>query len=331
MLSPLALTADVELKSTKDGYGDALVELGDIDKNVFLASSDVVMSTGSGAFSQKYPDRYFEMGVSEQNMAAFGAGLASTGKTVFISAYSAFSPYRNFDQIRTQIAYSNLNVKIVGTHSGFSDGGDGATHQALEDIALMKSLPNINVFTPSDYWEAKKSTLLAASIKGPCYIRLYRVATPVFTTKDTHFRHDDFCEYASGDDAVIFSYGPVSYECLKASKYLKEKGFGLSVVGIHSTAHLTFQELEKHVHNKKHVFIAEEHQINGGIGSDIARILSEYGNYKVKVIAVDKQFGESASYYELLTKHGLDEGGIIKKVLSFVGVASIMGNKSSTK
>ena len=220
-----------EMVPTRNGYGEGLLEAGKKDKDVVVLCADLSESTRSEYFQDKFPERFVELGVAEQNMASLAAGMALAGKTVFISSYAVFSPGRNNEQIRTTIALNDVNVKIGGAHAGVSVGPDGATHQALEDIAIMRVMPNMKVLYPCDAEEARKATLAASSIKGPVYIRLARAETPVITTKKTPFRIGRAEVFAEGKDVTIIASGPLVYEALKAANKVNAS---VEVINLHT-------------------------------------------------------------------------------------------------
>src|SRR3989338_3505331 len=223
-LSKKLFAHDIDQTPTRNGYGDALLDLGENNPDVVVLSADLAESTRAMAFGKKYPDRFFEVGVAEQNMMGVAAGLALSGKIPFISSYATFSPGRNWDQLRVSVCYSRANVKVVGSHAGLSVGPDGATHQALEDIAMTRVLPNLTVVVPCDYEEAKKCTRAAAGLSGPVYFRLAREKTPVFTTVDTPFKIGRAEILRDGDDLTIIGCGPVLYEALVAADELSKHG-----------------------------------------------------------------------------------------------------------
>jgi transketolase len=306
----------MELKSTKEGYRDALLELGENNSNVIVVCADLTKSTGSDKFAQKFPDRFFEVGVAEQNMAGISAGLALSGKTVFMASYAAFSPGRNYDFIRTQICYSNANVKIIGSHAGFSDGPDGATHQMLEDIAMMRALPNMTVISPCDFWEAKKAVLESAKINGPVYIRLYRETTPILTKKEDVFKAGKWQNLKEGRDVCILAHGPVVAEALASCEKLIEQKISAQVINASTIKPLDEEMLLELAERFKALFVVEEHQKAGGLGGAVCEFLSNKNPTNVIILGADNTFGESGKYHELLTKHKLDKNGIAEAVLA---------------
>ena len=306
-----------EFKSTREGYGAALLELGESNPNVVVVCADLTKSTDSDKFAQKFPERFFETGVAEQNMAGVSAGLALSGKTVFMASYAAFSPGRNYDFIRTQICYSNANVKIIGSHAGFSDGGDGATHQMLEDVAMMRVLPNTSVISPCDYWETRKAVLESAKVAGPVYIRLYREATPMITKKDNGFKIGRWTTLRGGTNVSILAHGPVVAEALASCQKLAEHKISAQVVNASTIKPLDEEMLLELAGKFKTLFVVEEHQKAGGLGGAVCEFLSANKPIKITVLGADNSFGESGKYYELLAKHKLDRNGIAEAVLKF--------------
>jgi len=304
-----------EFKSIREGYGDALLELGEKNADVVAICADLTRSTDSAKFAEKFPERFVQVGVSEQNLAGISAGLALGGKTVFMVSYAAFSPGRNYDFIRNQICYPNLDVKIIGSHAGFSDGPDGATHQMLEDISMMRVLPNTTVVSPCDYWEAKKAVSMSAGIKGPVYIRLYREPTPVITDKDDSLETGKWRVLKSGSDVCIISHGPVINEVLKSYEYLKEQKISAQVINAAFIKPFDSDMLLEIARKFKHILVVEEHQKAGGLGGAVCEYLSEKMPCKVTVLGADGVFGESAKYHELLEKHGLDAKSIGRAVV----------------
>lgn len=305
----------IEKKPTRHGYGDAIAEIGEKNTAVVVLTADLSESTRSHIFAKKFPERFIEVGIAEQNMAGISAGLALSGKIPFMTSYSIFSPGLNWLTIRTSICYSQANVKIVSTHSGFSDGGDGATHQALEDIALTRVLPNMVVLAPADYYEAKKAVYAAVEHKGPVYIRLSREATPVFTTEDTPFGIGKAQILMDGKDITVIACGPLVYKALEAAQSLVKNGVECEVINCPSIKPLDEVTILTSVEKTKKVVTIEEHQINGGLGSAICELLSDRFPVQVKRLGAMDTFGESGKYEELLGKYGLSTEKIIQAIL----------------
>lgn len=305
----------MEFRSTREGYGDALLELGEKDANVVLVCADLTESTRSNKFAQKFPERFVQVGVAEQNLAGISAGLALSGKTVFMASYAAFSPGRNYDYIRTQICYSNANVKIIGSHAGLSAGPDGATHQMLEDVALMRTMPNTTVLSPCDYWEAKKAVVESAKINGPVYIRLCRESTAKLTKEEADFEIGKWTVMSEGSNICIIGHGPILGEALQALEKLSENQVHPQIVNASTIKPLDRTMLLEISSSFKEIYVLEEHQKNGGLGGAICEFLSEQNPTKVTILGVDNGFGESGKYYQLLAKFGLDKNGIVRAVL----------------
>jgi transketolase len=300
---------------SRDGFGKAIVELGEKDQNVWVLTADVSESTRTHWFAEKFPDRFVQVGVAEQNLAGVAAGIAATGKTVFISAYGVFSPGRNWDQLRVSICYNDVPVILHGSHTGLTVGPDGATHQALEDLAITRVIPNLIVICPSDYEQTRKAFLAVAKKKKPAYIRTSREKSPVFTTPDTQFEIGKVNVYRDGKDVAIFACGYPVYESLKAAELLKAEGIDAAVIDCHTIKPLDKKAVEEWAKKTKHIVSVEEHQVHGGLGSAIAEALAELGcPAKLKIHGVHDQFCESGSGPELLKKHKLDAAGIAETV-----------------
>ncbi|MFH0971580.1 MAG: transketolase family protein [Candidatus Micrarchaeota archaeon] len=311
---------NVEKVPTRDGLGKGLVELGARNKNVVALCCDLVESTRVNWFSEKFPDRYFEVGVSEQNMAGVAAGMAAEGKIPFIASYAVFSPGRNWDQIRISICYSQNNVKIIGAHAGISVGPDGATHQALEDIAITRCLPHMVVLSPCDWIEAKKATIAMGEMKGPAYIRLSRDKVPVVTSEDTPFKLGRAEVFRDGTDVTVVATGQLVYEALIAAKQLEKEGISVRVIDLHTIKPIDKDTLIEAAKETGAIVCAEEHQITGGMGSAVAEVLSENYPVPVKYVGIKDRFGESGLPDELLVKFGLKSTDIIEKAREAIGM-----------
>jgi transketolase len=306
----LDMQSKVEQPS-RDGYGRALVQLGKKNKNVVALCCDLTDSTRVAWFKEKFPKRFVEIGVAEQNMAGIAAGMATMGKIPFISSYAVFSPGRNWDQIRVSICYSKLNVKIEGAHAGISVGPDGATHQALEDIAIMRVLPNMTVIVPADANQAEKATLEAGKITGPVYLRFGREKIPLFTTLKTPFKIGKADIYHEGTEVCIIACGLMVYEAMIAAEKLKAEGISAMVINCHTIKPLDVKTLVAAAKKTGAVVTAEEHQIHGGLGSAVAEALSMHHPVPIEMVAVKDSFGESGTQKELLEKFGLTHKDII--------------------
>jgi transketolase len=305
---------DIKQVPIRNGYGEGLVILGKENPNVVVLCCDLTESTRSQAFAKAYPERFVEVGVAEQNMAGLAAGMAHEGKIAFCSSYATFSPGRNWDQIRVSVCYSGNNVKIVGAHAGISVGPDGATHQAMEDIAITRVLPRMTVLVPADAIEARKVTIAAAKFNGPVYIRLAREKTPQFTTDETPFEIGKAFVFRQGKDCTIAAAGPQVYYALEAAEELSKKGIECEVVNLVSVKPFDEATLVKSVKKTKCVVSAEEHQITGGVGSAVSEALAR--NYPVpqEFVGMPDHFGESGEPVELIQKWGMDKAAIINAV-----------------
>ncbi|MBT9171079.1 MAG: 1-deoxy-D-xylulose-5-phosphate synthase [Actinobacteria bacterium] len=314
--------ADIEQKPTRDGFGEGLLIAGEENSNVVVLSADVAKSTRCDKFAEKFPERFFQIGIAEQNLAGVAAGLGVSGKIPFISAYAAFSPGRNWEQIRTAIAYNDSNVKIAGHHSGLLTGYDGATHQILEDIALMRVLPNMKVIVPCDTIEAKKATIAAAKIWGPIYIRLAREKTPVFTDEKTPFVpgktevfwHPSTSSGRAKPQAAIIGCGPILYNALLAAKELEKEKIGTIILNNHTIKPIDEKKIIEIAKKYKAVVTVEEHSILGGLGSAVAEILAKNCPTPMEFIGTKDAFGESGNPKALMEKHGLGAKDIMAAV-----------------
>jgi transketolase len=313
-LAPDIFGAAVPRKASRDGFGRALVELGEKDMNVWALTADVSESTRTHWFAEKFPDRFVQVGVAEQNLAGVAAGIAACGKKAFISAFGAFSPGRNFDQVRVSICYNDVDVKLHASHCGLSVGPDGASHQILEDIAMMRALPNMIVLVPCDMEQARKATLAAARLTTPAYIRTSRENSPVFTTPQTPFEIGKANVYRDGKDAAIFACGLQVFESLKAAEELKKKGIDAAVIDMHTIKPIDTAMIVSYSKKCRALVSVEDHQIDGGLGSAIAEVLAEHHPAHLKRIGMKGAFGESGSCAELYKKYGLDAAGIVKGV-----------------
>lgn len=317
-LSPSLFGKKVQRAAMRDGYGRGLVTAGKADRRVVVLCADVTESTRSLWFQQRFPDRFFEIGVAEQNMAGIAAGLALSGKIPFISSYAVFSPGRNWDQIRVSVCYSKANVKIGGAHAGISVGPDGATHQALEDIAIIRVLPSMTVLCPADARETEKATLAAARIDSPVYIRFGREPVPVITAPSTPFRIGRAEVYRQGNDVTIIACGTMVYEALLAAQILKRRKISALVVNLHTIKPLDGKALLACARATRAIVTAEEHQAVGGMGSAVAEFLSEHVSVPIIRVGIQDTFGESGTPGELLKKYGLTAEGIVRAALRAV-------------
>lgn len=300
-----------ELVPTRNGYGDALVALGK-NKKIMVLCADLTESTRVEKFAQKFPKQFVEVGVAEQNLVTVASGLAAIGKIPFASSYAAFCPGRCWEQIRTTICYNNQNVKIIGAHAGISVGPDGATHQALEDIATMRSLPNMVVIVPADYEQTKKATKAVAQYQGPTYLRFARNATKQMTTKNTPFAIGRAQIWRRGKDIVLIGAGPVLWQCVEAAEQLQEKyNISAMVINNHTIKPLDKITIKKAAQKCKAIVTVEEAQVTGGLGGAIAEFLSEEFPVPITRIGVQDHYGESGEPDELLKKFGFSTTHIV--------------------
>ncbi len=296
---------DVLKEPTRKGFGVGLLAAGEDSEQIVAACADLTESTQMHLFAEKFPERYVEIGVAEQNLVTVGSGLAAQGKIPFVSSYAAFSPGRNWEQIRTTICLNDQPVKIIGSHAGVSVGLDGATHQMLEDIAIMRALPNMVVLAPCDSVEAEKMTMAMADDERPNYMRLAREATPVITTKQTPFAIGKAYVYDKGNDVTIIATGTMTYHALLAADSLYKDGIDAEVIHCPTIKPLDAVTILQSVRKTGKVVTAEEHQITGGLGGAVAELLSEHYPVPMRRIGVKDRFGESGHPDELMEHFGL--------------------------
>ncbi len=302
----------------RDAFGEALVEAGRKNNNIVALTANLEESTRLSAFHQEFPDRFFDLGVAEQNLIGVAAGLALSDKIPFITSFGVFSPGRNWDQLRISVCYSRANVKIVATHCGLSVGQDGASHQALEDLAITRCLPNLIVLAPADYYETKQVIQQAIIHQGPVYIRLPRSETPIIFDSTVDFKIGQAQILQSGTDLTIFAYGPMLAIALQTAQILKSFGLMTEVINISSIKPLPEKIVINSAKKTKFVVSIEDHQIFGGLGSAVAELLSEKQPTKMMIFGVPDKFGESGQLAELYEKFGLTPtliAGKLKKVL----------------
>ncbi len=295
----------VLIEPIRKGFGRGLKAAGEKDENVVAACADLTDSTQMHLFKEAYPERFVEIGVAEQNLVTVGAGLASQGKIPFVSSYAAFSPGRNWEQIRTTICLNEQPVNVVGSHAGVSVGPDGATHQMLEDITLMRALPNMTVIAPGDSIEAEKATKALAENKKPSYMRLAREGTAIITSDKTPFEIGKAYVYTHGSDMTIIATGTMTYQALLASEILFKEGIDAEVIHCPTIKPLDAATILKSVKKTKLVITAEEHQVNGGLGGAISEFLGEHYPAPIRRVGVRDKFGQSGKPEELLEQYGL--------------------------
>lgn len=304
----------------RDGYGKALLKLIGNGKPVVALDADVAKSTRTVWVRDQYPEHFLDMGIAEQDMVGTASGLALGGMIPFASTYGVFLAGRAWDQIRTTVCYNNLNVKLAGAHAGISVGPDGATHQALEDVALMRVLPNMTVVVPCDTVETEKATLALAEREGPCYIRFGREAVPVITDEDSPFEIGKANVLRDGKDAVLFANGAMVYEGLEAAKQLAGEGIDLMVVNLHTVKPLDQEAVLAAARKTGRVITAEEHQAAGGMGSAVAECLAQNYPVPMRILGMQDGFGESGAPDELMKRYGFSSDAIYQAVKDFVAL-----------
>lgn len=307
-----------KLAAMRDAYGEALLELGATEPNVVVVGADTTGSLKSGVFVTKFPERFFNVGIAEQNLVSIAAGLALAGKVVYAGTYAIFVPGKSVDQIRNNIAYPNLNVKIVCSHGGISVGPDGASHQQVEDIAIMRSIPRMKVVVPADSVSTKSTIRAIASIPGPFYVRLTRPSTPIVYDSGFEYKLGKANLLREGNDVAIFACGIMVPEALQAAESLKASGVSASVVDLHTVKPIDSEMIVEWAKRCGRVVTAEEHNIMGGMGSAVAEVLGERMPTPMKRVGVMDTFGESGEAGELLRKYGLTSADIEQAASSLV-------------
>lgn len=332
-LNPSLLRKNVDQEPTRNGFGRGLLEAGRRDKQVVALCADLTESTRIQYFAEEFPERYVEVGVAEQNLVTSASGMAHVGKVPFTSSYAAFSPGRNWEQIRTTICLNEQNVKIVGSHAGVSVGPDGATHQMLEDIALMRVLPHMQVISPCDSLQAEHATLAMAAEVGPMYIRLAREKTPIITTEKTPFEIGPAYVYREGSDVTLAATGSMVYHALVTADRLHKAGVEAEVINCATIKPFDKDTLLQSAGKTGAVVTLEEAQVNGGLAGAVAETLAESQPTKMLRIGMNDRFGESGQPDELMKHFGLTATDITKQIKSWLGVKTRRSNqsKSSTK
>lgn len=303
-----------EKKDTRSGFGAGLYELGKQNKNVVALCADLTGSLKMNQFAEEFPERFFQCGIAEANMMGVAAGLTIGGKIPFVGTFANFATGRVYDQVRQSIAYSGKNVKICASHAGITLGEDGATHQIMEDIGLMKMLPGMTVINPCDFNQTKAATKAIAELEGPVYLRFGRPKVPNFTPEDQIFEIGKALLLNEGTDVTIFATGHLVWESIEAARELEQKGISTEIINIHTIKPLDVEAVLESVSKTKAVVTAEEHLLNGGLGDSIAQLLGRKMPTPIEMVAVDDQFGESGKPEELLKKYGIDSLNIIKAV-----------------
>ncbi len=303
-----------KMRNLRDAYSSALIELGYKDENVVVLDADLALSTKTKRFGTVFPNRFFDMGISEANMMGVAAGLATCGKIVFASTFAVFATGRSYDQIRQSIAYPELNVKIVATHAGISVGGDGASHQMLEDMALMRVLPNMRVIAPADATEMEDVVPAIASIEGPFYVRIGRADAPIIFEKHGHFKIGKGYVLRKGNDATIIATGTMTAEALKAYDILKKKGIEARVIHMPTVKPIDSRVIRRASRETSFIVTAEEHNIIGGLGDAVSMAIQD-DPIPLLRIGVNDVFGESGEAIELMRKYGLTAENMAKQVV----------------
>jgi transketolase len=310
--------AFTEKKDTRSGFGAGLLELGKANPSVVALCADLTGSLKMDAFQKEFPERFYQAGIAEANMIGLAAGLATGGKIPFTGTFANFSTGRVYDQIRQSVAYSEKNVKICASHAGLTLGEDGATHQILEDIGMMRMLPNMTVICPADYTQTKQATLAIANHHGPVYLRFGRPSWPVFIPVDLPFEIGKAQILQEGSDVAIIATGHMVWKALMASEVLQEQGIMATVINMHTIKPLDEQAVLRAVSVTGCVVTAEEHQRNGGLGDAVAQLLAAHHPVPMEMVAVEDTFGESGTPDQLLVKYGLDTPDIVRKALRVI-------------
>ncbi len=299
--------------ATRASYGEALAELGGENENVVVLDADLSGATKTSVFAKKFPDRFFDVGIAEQDLMGTATGMATFGKIPYVSTFAVFAAGRAYDQVRNTIAHTNSNVKICATHAGITVGEDGATHQMLEDIGMMKAIPNMTVICPSDDTQTKWIIKEISKIDGPVYVRLSRLATPVIYEEDNQFEIGKGVQIGNGTDATIIAAGVTVAEALKAQEILKGKGIDVRVVDMHTIKPIDKELIIKCAKETKRIITIEDHSTIGGLGSSVCDVLSENYPTKVEKMGINDKFGESGKAEELMRFYGIDAQAIVEK------------------
>jgi transketolase len=302
-------------KDTRSGFGEALYELGQTNPNVVALCADLIGSLKMEKFAKDFPERFFQTGIAEANMIGISAGLTIGGKIPFAGTFASFATGRVYDQIRQSVAYSNKNVKIAASHAGLTLGEDGATHQMLEDLGLMKMLPNMTVINPCDFNQTKAATLAAAEWIGPVYLRFGRPVVPNFTPASQKLIIGKAITLQEGNDVSIFATGHLVWKALEAAEILEQSGISAEVINIHTIKPLDQEAILHSAAKTRCIVSAEEHMMNGGLGDSIAQVLARFNPTPMEMVAVNDTFGESGKPEELLTKYGVDTSNIVEAAL----------------
>ena len=301
-----------EKKATRQSYGETLEKLGEKYSDIVVLDADLATATKTINFAKKFPERFFDMGIAEANMMSTAAGMATIGKVPFASTFAVFAAGRSYDQIRNSICYPNLNVKICATHSGITVGEDGATHQMLEDISMMRTLPNMKVLSPADDIETKWAIEEAYKQKGPVYVRLSRLATPIIYNENQKFEFGKMIQIGNGIDATVFATGDVVAEAVKAKEVLAGKGIDIRVIDVHTIKPIDKEMIIKCAKETKRLISIEDHSVIGGLGSAISEVLTSKYPARLERIGIEDEFGRSGKAEELMDFYGLNADRIVK-------------------
>lgn len=302
--------------ATRQSYGEALKELGSENKNIVVFDADLSTATKTNIFAKSFPNRFFNMGIAEQDMISTAAGMATCGKVPFVSTFAVFASGRGYDQIRTSICYPKLNVKICATHSGITVGEDGATHQMLEDISLMRTLPNMTVVSTSDDIQTKWAVKEIAKIDGPVYLRLCRLKSPVIYNKNDKFEIGKASQIGNGKDATIITTGITTSEAIKAKEILEKDGINIRILDIHTIKPIDKEQIIKCAKETKKIITVEDHNVIGGLGSTVCEVLAQNYPVKVELMGIKDTFGKSGKAEKLMEYFEIDAKSIVKKVLN---------------
>lgn len=305
-------------KDTRSGFGEGLLELAKTNKDVVALCADLTGSLKMDAFQKEVPERFFQVGIAEANMIGMAAGMTVGGKIPYTGTFANFSTGRVYDQIRQSVAYSKKNVKICASHAGLTLGEDGATHQILEDIGMMKMLPNMTVIVPCDFNQTKQATIAIAAHEGPVYLRFGRPVMPIFVKDDAKFEIGKADTIIEGTDVTVIACGHLVWKSIEAAKILEQKGISVELINMHTIKPLDVQAVLKSVAKTKCVVTAEEHMINGGLGDSIAQVLIQHALVPQEYVGVNDSFGESGNPMELMTKYGIDTQNVVDAVLKVI-------------
>ena len=308
--------AELKKKATRESYGEALAELGDKYDNLYVFDADLAAATKTGIFKKKFPDRFFDCGIAESNMMGVAAGMAATGKIPFASTFAMFAAGRAFEQVRNSVGYPHLNVKIGATHAGISVGEDGATHQMIEDISLMRTLPNMTVLSTSDDTQTKWAVEEISKINGPVFLRLARLATPIIYDENQKFEIGKMIQIGEGTDASIFATGVTVAEAIKAKEELEKQGVNIRVIDVHTIKPIDEEMIIKCAKETKKLISVEDHNIIGGLGSSICEVLCDKCPTNLTRLGIKDTFGKSGKAEELMKYFGIDKDSIIEAVIN---------------